>query len=99
MMKVRAVELRHEGAWVRLYAGYRAFYRLPEDPDAVATTWRWVRDGAHGLFGLVTVDDDDRLVALANLRWFARPSTATRGLYLDDLFTPRKHVGAVLLAR
>lgn len=46
-----------------------------------------MRDGAHGLVGLVATDDEDRPVALANLRWFARPSTATMGLYLDDLFT------------
>jgi len=70
-----------------LYGGYRAFYRLPEDAEAVATTWRWVRTREHGLRGLVAVDEDDRPVALANVRWFARPSTATVGLYLDDLFT------------
>ncbi len=84
---VRMVEPGDESVWAELYAGYRGFYRLPDDPDAVATTWRWVRDGEHGLVGLVAVDDDDVPVALANLRWFARPSSATVGLYLDDLFT------------
>ena len=81
------VEPRDEAEWVRLYSGYRAFYTLPDDPNAVASTWQWVRDGAHGLVGLVAVDDNDRAVALANMRWFARPSSATLGLYLDDLFT------------
>ena len=76
-----------ESVWAELYSGYRAFYRLPDDARAVATTWQWVRDGEHGLVGLVAVDDADRPVALANLRWFARPSSATMGLYLDDLFT------------
>ena len=84
---VRVVEARDADAWAELYAAYRAFYGLPEDPDAVVTTWQWVRDGEHGLVGLVAVDDHDRPVALANLRWFARPSSATMGLYLDDLFT------------
>ncbi|WP_460802220.1 GNAT family N-acetyltransferase [Microbacterium sp. GXF6406] len=84
---VRMVKSGDERAWAELYAGYRAFYRLPEDPRAVSTTWQWVRDGEHGLLGLVAVDDADRPVALANLRWFARPSSATMGLYLDDLFT------------
>lgn len=81
------VEPRDEAEWVQLYSGYRAFYKLPDDLNAVASTWRWVRDGEHGLIGLVAVDDNDRTVALANLRWFARPSSATMGLYLDDLFT------------
>lgn len=84
---IREVESRDETAWAELYAGYRAFYRLPDDPVAVAKTWQWVRDGEHGLVGLIAVDNDDQPVALANLRWFARPSTATTGLYLDDLFT------------
>jgi GNAT superfamily N-acetyltransferase len=84
---VRTVEPGDESVWAVLYAGYREFYRLPDDPSAVATTWRWVRDGEHGIVGLVAVDDADRPVALANLRWFARPSSATMGLYLDDLFT------------
>lgn len=86
-VQVRLVEPRDEAEWVQLYAGYRAFYQLPDDSDAVALTWQWVRDGAHGLVGLVAVDQNDRAVALANLRWFARPSSATMGLYLDDLFT------------
>lgn len=86
-VRVRQVEPGDETAWKRLYAGYRSFYLLPGDEDAVATTWLWVRDGQFGLVGLVAVDDDDRPIALANLRWFARPSTATMGLYLDDLFT------------
>lgn len=91
---VRMVEPDDENAWAELYTGYRAFYRLPEDPDAVARTWQWVRDGEHGLVGLVGVDQDDRPVALANLRWFARPSSATMGLYLDDLFTAREARGS-----
>lgn len=100
---IRPVEARDEARWCALYAGYRAFYRLPADNDAVATTWTWIRDGAHELFGLVAVDDEDHPVGLANLRWFARPSTATRGLYLDDLFTAPEARGfgaaTALLAR
>lgn len=84
---VRPVEQRDARAWAALYAGYRAFYHLEPDPHAVAQTWQWVIAGEHGLFGLVAADADDTLIALANLRWFARPSTATVGLYLDDLFT------------
>ncbi|WP_123517539.1 GNAT family N-acetyltransferase [Frigoribacterium sp. PhB24] len=60
---------------------------MPEDGDAVAVTWQWVVTGANGLIGLVATDSDDALLGLANLRRFARPSTATAGLYLEDLFT------------
>ncbi|MGT2426948.1 GNAT family N-acetyltransferase [Amnibacterium kyonggiense] len=102
-LAVRAVRADDGPRWRELYAGYRAFYRLQEDAAAVATTWSWVRDGLHGLRGLVAVDEHDRPVALADLRVFARPSSATFGLYLDDLFTAleargRGAAGALLRA-
>ncbi|WP_066519855.1 GNAT family N-acetyltransferase [Curtobacterium ammoniigenes] len=84
---VRAIEDRDAADWAALYTGYRTFYKQPEDAAAVEKTWQWVRAGRHGLVGLVAVDERDKPIALANLRWFARPSTATMGLYLDDLFT------------
>jgi GNAT superfamily N-acetyltransferase len=76
-----------ESIWSELYASYRAFYQVPEDPEAVATSWQWVSEGRHGIVGLVAEGESGAVVALANLRWFARPSTAAMGLYLDDLFT------------
>lgn len=84
---VRAAVDADESQWCGLYTGYRSFYELPDDAGAVRTTWTWVSGGAHGFLGLVAVDDDETVVGLANLRRFARPSTATLGLYLDDLFT------------
>lgn len=85
------VEIRHvtemdRSPWTELYEQYRAFYELADDPDAVSTTWGWVSRGEHGFTGLVAVDGD-AVIGLANLRRFARPSTAAIGLYLDDLFT------------
>lgn len=53
-----------------------------------------VSSGSHGLRGLVAVDEHDVVVGLANLRRFARPSTAATGLYLDDLFTSPAARGA-----
>ena len=84
---VRRVRAEDAAAWARLFAAYRAFYRLPADDGAVATTWGWVLGELHGMAGLVAVGPDGRsLVGLANLRTFARPSTGTIGLFLDDLF-------------
>jgi GNAT superfamily N-acetyltransferase len=85
-VQVRRVLATDEAAWSRLYEGYRAFYTLDDDARAVSTTWEWVSTAQHGFIGLVASVDDE-LVGLAHLRRFARPSTATMGLYLDDLFT------------
>lgn len=99
---VRPVTPADAEAWTHLYRSYREFYRLPDDPDAVARTWAWIVTGAHELFGLVATEDDT-VLGLANLRWFARPSTASIGLYLDDLFTSPeargRGVGRALLDR
>jgi GNAT superfamily N-acetyltransferase len=100
---IRPVEERDAEDWAVLYAGYRDFYRLDADVSAVRRTWEWVLAGEHALFGLVACDESGALVGLANLRWFARPSTATLGLYLDDLYTsPQargRGVGTALLER
>ena len=55
----------------------------------------------HGLTGLVAAGRTGALLGLANVRTFARPSTGSVGLYLDDLFTGpaarRAGVGTALL--
>jgi len=100
---VRDVHAGDEDRWRSLYSAYRAFYRLPEDRSAVTATWCWVLGREHSLFGVVAVDEVDSPIALANLRWFARPSTGTIGLYLDDLYTDEgqrgRGAGAALLGR
>jgi GNAT superfamily N-acetyltransferase len=89
--------------WSDLYRAYRRFYKLVEDDAVVATTWGWVSGREHGIRGIVAANSEGRLIALANLRSFARPSTATLGLYLDDLFTDPisrgSGVATALLAR
>ena len=90
---LRDVHLSDHDRWTELYRAYRAFYRLADDDAAVERTWTWVSTGRHQLFGLVAIDSSGRVVGLANLRRFARPSTGTIGLYLDDLFVDPVHRG------
>lgn len=101
-LHVRTVTADDAPAWAELYRGYRVFYELPDDAASIARTWGWVLEGRHGLVGLVATREDE-IVGLANVRWFARPSTGAMGLYLDDLFTApsaRSHgVARALLAR
>lgn len=84
---VRDLEAGDRTSWVELYRGYLEFYRVPADDAVVATTWEWMIGREHGLRGIVAVDARRQLIALANLRLFARPSAGRMGLYLDDLFT------------
>lgn len=84
---VRCVEGRDAAAWAELYAGYRAFYEQAPDSGIVDNAWQWILRNEHGLLGLVAVDGSDTPIAIANLRWFARPDEGDLALYLDDLFT------------
>jgi GNAT superfamily N-acetyltransferase len=62
------------------------FYRLTQTDEQAEHVWAWLMDPAHQLEGLVVHDADGHVVGLAHVRAFARPSTATVGGYLDDLY-------------
>lgn len=93
MVQIRRVVQTDEARWSVLYSGYRAFYELDDDAHAVRTTWEWISNAQHGCIGVVATIDDV-VVGLANLRRFARPSSASFGLYLDDLYTAPEARGA-----
>jgi GNAT superfamily N-acetyltransferase len=92
-ISVRFVEAGDEEAWKRLYAAYRDFYRLESEPAVVDRVWRWILGREHGLRGLVATNKEGDVIGLANVRTFARPSSGSIGLYLDDLFTAPEHRG------
>ncbi|RWA17134.1 GNAT family N-acetyltransferase [Mycolicibacterium brumae] len=85
-MIIRPLSPADEPRWRILFAGYREFYRLPESDEVVGRVWGWLSDPGHETNGLVA-EIDGRVVAIAHYRRFARPSTGTVGLWLDDLFT------------
>ena len=99
---VRPVEPGDREVWGRLFAGYRTFYELAEDPAVVDRVWSWLGDASHEEDGLVALVDD-RVVGFAHHRLYSRPSEGETGLFLDDLFTDpeaRGHgVGRALIAR
>jgi GNAT superfamily N-acetyltransferase len=72
--------------WAELYRAYRAFYRLEPDEQVVNRVWAWIEDPIHEVNCLVALAGSE-LVGLAHHRRFARPSSGTVGLFLDDLFT------------
>lgn len=72
--------------WRELFAAYRGFYRMAPDPAVVDLVWSWLTDDGHESNALVAVDADGTLVGIAHYRRFARPSSGTTGMWLDDLF-------------
>jgi len=84
--RVRPLQAEDHDRWRELYAGYAAFYGLTETEEQAERTWTWLMDPGHELEGLVAHGVDVHVVGIAHVRAFARPSTATIGGYLDDLY-------------
>lgn len=87
-------------AWADLYAGYTTFYNLTFSSGQADVLWRWVLDPAHATECLLAIDPSGSVRGLAHFRAFPRPSTASTGGYLDDLFVEpgfRGHGAADLL--
>ena len=83
---IRPIQSADEPRWRDLFRGYREFYGLPSSDGAVNRVWTWLNDPDHETHGLVAVLDA-KVHGIAHYRKFARPSTGTTGLWLDDLFT------------
>lgn len=86
VVSVRPVEIVDEGRWRELFRGYREFYQLPESEAVVSRVWSWLNDPDHEVRGLVA-EADGEILGIAHFRQFARPSTGTIGIWLDDLFS------------
>ncbi len=95
MTQVRELAERDRGAWQELYAGYGDFYKTPLSDDKADRVWAWLMDPGYEAFGLVAVDADDRPIAIAHFRQFARLLADGVGIYLDDLFTAPDARGTV----
>jgi GNAT superfamily N-acetyltransferase len=85
-VSVRQLDHADEAPWRVLFRGYREFYRLPADEAVVSRVWEWLMDPNHECRGLAALADRN-IVAISHYRSFARPSTGTVGIWLDDLFT------------
>ena len=101
-VSIRPVEQSDHDSWAALHRGYRDFYEHPSDDAAIERVWVWLMDPAHEVNGFVA-EVDGELVGIAHYRRFARPSSGTAGMFLDDLFTTADArglgVGRALIAR
>ncbi|SDS36332.1 Ribosomal protein S18 acetylase RimI [Brevibacterium siliguriense] len=83
---IRSAAPADEARWKELFRAYREFYRLEPSEEVVSRVWSWITDPDHEVQSLVA-EVDGRIVAIADFRRFARPSTGSTGIWLDDLFT------------
>jgi GNAT superfamily N-acetyltransferase len=88
-VSVRGLRSEDRRGWLELWSGYLSFYRVELEERVTLTTFERLCDGVDGMFGLVAVEDDERVVGFANA--VVHPSTwALAGYcYLEDLFVAR----------
>lgn len=84
-MDIRQPQAADFANWVKLYAGYAAFYGVAQTDEMRARVWSWLLDPGHPVRGLVA-EKDGQLIGLAHFRPFSRPLSASTGGFLDDLF-------------
>lgn len=80
-------------AWLPLWMGYQAFYKITLAPEVTDLTWRRFLDPAEPVFALGAFEGD-RLVGIVHYifhrsTWFTGPVC-----YLQDLFTVDDRRGA-----
>jgi GNAT superfamily N-acetyltransferase len=94
MLRIIPLEPRHRADWERLFAGYAAFYHVEQTQEMRERVWQWLHDAGHELNGLIAEDAAGRALGLAHWRRYPRPSRASYGCYLDDLFVDPAHRGS-----
>jgi GNAT superfamily N-acetyltransferase len=89
LVSIRELRSEDRQGWLELWSGYLSFYRVELDERVTDTTFERLCDRADGMFGLVAVDGDERVLGFANA--IVHPSTwALAGYcYLEDLFIAR----------
>lgn len=85
MRVVRPTE-HHRETWNELYAAYADFYRVAQTQEMRDRVWVWIHDADQETECFLVLDANDKPVGLAHFRSFARPLSASRGCFLDDLF-------------
>mgnify|MGYP001199158610 CR=1 FL=1 len=73
-------------AWKPLFYGYAEFYKVRMNDAIADAVWRWLRDDAHVLTGLLTRDNTGTAVGMAHIRACPRPLAGGDMGFLDDMF-------------
>ncbi|MFF2369388.1 GNAT family N-acetyltransferase [Agromyces sp. NPDC058110] len=82
--------------WLPLFEAYCRFYETELDDAKALIVWNWIRDEHDPLNAALAVDDEGRPVGLAHFRVVPDSLSATKGMYLDDLYVDEQSRGSGL---
>ncbi len=83
---IKPLETQDFGAWRILFMGYKDFYKVPQNEDALNNTWAWLMNKDFVLKGIGAFFED-KLVGIAHYRAMPRPLSGQEIGFFDDLFT------------
>jgi ribosomal protein S18 acetylase RimI-like enzyme len=89
-VKVRPLGDRDFFPWLGLFEGYSEFYQSQLTDERALRVWSWIIDKNHPLGGAVALNDDGEMIGFVHYREVPRTLTASRGLFLDDLFVAQE---------
>jgi ribosomal protein S18 acetylase RimI-like enzyme len=89
-METRSLKSTDYGEWKVLYSGYKEFYGVKITETDLRTTFDWILDDDHPQYGFV-LEDEGKLVGLANYQIHPNPLRASHRMYLNDLYVPEQH--------
>ena len=84
-LSIRPITAQDRADWDRLYQGYAAFYKVPQDDAMRDRVFSWLMDPAHGTKGFLA-EDEGQVIGLTHYRPFVSPLRALANCFLDDLF-------------
>ncbi|KAB1075792.1 GNAT family N-acetyltransferase [Methylobacterium planeticum] len=84
--RIRAVEPGDFAAWLPLWRGYQAFYRVEIPPATTQVTWARLLDPAEPMAAALAVHDDGRALGLVHTVRHRSCWTIGDYCYLQDLF-------------
>ena len=85
-IKVRAATERDRAAWLPLWRGYQAFYKVDLPEQTTATTWQRLLDPNEPMH-LALAEIDGTVVGMVHFIEHRSCWSALNSLYLQDLFT------------
>jgi GNAT superfamily N-acetyltransferase len=95
-MAIRELRRDDYDSWIELWEGYLRFYRVEIGEEITRTAFARLCEQRDGVFALVALDPDERLVGFAHSLIHPSTWTLTGYCYLEDLFVaPSARGGAV----
>lgn len=86
LLNIRQAENRDRDQWNALFEAYCGSGGETQTSSMRDRVWRWIHDKSAQTVCFVAEDDQGEVVGFVHFRSYERPMSATKGVFIDDLF-------------